>query len=60
MELNKKEVKYIINLLESRNYKINEAIQKIKDRPWQYIDDVSKLNEEFDFVLGIIDKLLSI
>ena len=56
MELNEKEVKYLVDLLEHRNYRINDAIQKVLRDP-QYIDDVQELNKEFDLVLGIIDKL---
>lgn len=60
MELNDKEIKYIIELLEHRNYRINEAINKVKDRPWQYIDDISELNKEIEFVNVIINKLSNI
>ena len=56
----RKEIKYIIELLEVDNYRTREAIRKIKDRPWQYVDDVDDLYSRIEFVNGILGKLKNI
>lgn len=52
MELNEREIDYIISLLEYNNAITNNNIKKVAD-----YKEVSKLKERFDFVDGIINKL---
>lgn len=57
MELNRDEVEYIIDLLETDIFKRSDAIKKVMERPFEYIDDVLELKEKNAFVYKIIAKL---
>lgn len=60
MELNRDEIKYIIDLIETSIYKRNESIKKILDHPFTYIDDLEELKRRNAFARGIIAKLQNI
>ena len=59
MEVSERELSYIQSVLEVQNYKTRETINKVRQDPAAYIDDVSELEERICLVDGILAKLQS-